>query len=360
MLATLQAAPKGAAAATMPAAISSAYGHAIEQQARVAGGSAIVQRSKQEAVTAINPRLRTKLFTPPRTIQSFFSKPSVKMSKPTPVALPAMASCNATRKMSTRPSGPRLSVTGSGSIDSRCVIAGVSARGLTAPVPLSDVVDLCDSMDAPRGQPPVTTAAARPSESPPACQEPAHGPHHRDRDTNGSVVCKEEVRRCCVEVSSNNAVDGDAACLQHSNVQATVQAQHRSSDASAGVSTAIGKRPRSTDENGVEPLGCGESASKIGAQLQAHGASVLGSQDLNGKEVVVPEVERAEGSRQTKARCLHEGGVSGGALGVKGEGGKAFTRDEILAMGFKRTDVDVALKVTGNDGARAIEYLLTR
>jgi hypothetical protein len=345
----------------MPAAISTAYGHAIEQQARAAGGSAVVQRNKQEAVTAINSRLRTKLFTPPRTIQSFFGKITIKTSKPTPVASLATASCSISRETNMLASGLHLPTTGNRSIDGKCVIARVTAGGLTVPVPLSDVVDLCDSMDAPRGLPPVTTAAVRSSEPQPAHQKPALGPHHGGCDAKGSALCKEEakVRLGGVEVHLNDVAEEHAACLQHSDMQATVQAKPCSSDMTDGGNKASGKRPRSSDENGGEPLGFGERASRIGPQIQGNAAAVLGSQDLNGKEAAAPEVERAEGVRQTKARCLHEG-VSGGALGIKGEGGKAFTRDEILAMGFKRTDVDVALKVTGNDGARAIEYLLTR
>jgi hypothetical protein len=368
LLSALQTAHKGIVTANVPPAIANTYSHALEQQAKsLAGGTVVVQRNKQEAVTAINVRLRSKLFTPPRTLHTFFSKSATKLPKSILTASLATASsetvssaaCGRAPGTNMPACGPHLIAKGQASLLGTGVNARVSGSRLTGPVLISDVVDLCDSMDASQGLPAIAAAACGASASQPAHRDPAHWPSHVDH-MESPMPDREEVE---VHPSGDGtyvggAAVGNAVCQQQTGWQETTQANRASNDGAAHVDTEVdGKLPRSTDENESDPHSTTSDALEIGMELQTHNSDVLSSQDLNGKRLAASRVNGAEDSRPPKMRCLHTDVSCDGAAGNEG---KAFTRDDILNMGFKRTDVDVALKITCNDGARAIEYLLTR
>ena len=387
-LATLQTAAKvGAPVQGASAALASAYGHALAQQAKALPGAGVAQRTYHQEVTPVVPKLRAKLFTPPRTLHSFFSKPAV--------GLAGSQRSAPSKGPSLQPAAPAVGKAAAKRTSQPAQLAKAPVASLTQVAPLSDVVDLCDSLEASKG------AAAATGGAP--CRTDGIAPASSGARQDGSSaapLAALAVAGACAALERPGPADGAASLAEKAGATSTsspaesarqqastkvYSATPTPSRESSEVTALPQKRPRSSDENEgvtapasavatpVEPL---QARSTGGAHVledkdlnEAHARAALPSQAVVGRTTDGGGGSVGPGSKAARAEV--RGGPGRSAVGsaarlwegkpkVERSGGKEFSREEILAMGFRATDVDVALKITRNDGARAIEYLLTR
>jgi UBA/TS-N domain len=152
MLSTLQSAAKAAPGAAGTAGLASVYGHALAKQAEVIESSGTTQTSKREQLTALVPKLRDKLFRPPKTLCTFFgprkgSTGSGDAAADAPRTAGAPAGGTAASK---RPAAISLLQAAPKRAASLVKQRSSGERSLTAEADVGGIVDLCDSLEGPR------------------------------------------------------------------------------------------------------------------------------------------------------------------------------------------------------------------
>eukprot|EP00892_Ulva_mutabilis_P003294 jgi/Ulvmu1/1336/UM011_0064.1 len=462
MLNTIQATLKAqAAAGTRPAGPAAPYAHALEQHAAQFGGAAAAG-TRREAVTPLQPKMRTRLFRKPKTLLSFFSRsPAVTAvtapgARATSTAPPPASACGKGaaaapvsalgKGVKRQSSGKAAAAVGVG-MHAACWSAALGASAPQRPV---EVVDLSEDT-------PVKVARVEPASLDCAVPAARGAVAAVGAGSGGGVLlCKDEPdaeplclpppgavghAACCalaaaaagvkLEVGEAGGAGREAAaadlhaadeggCVEMMAAEDTAQPDAQGHvDLEVGTAAAAdsGVQAEGSQDEGPGAAGCGSgqtaglvrverTAAEPGPNLHAVTSqlperSAAGSVDGprgqdGGREAGIPEAgvavsclgdgsapvrplaEKHEngigavpsgvaaallrGARDVKGRVAGAGVSGVGARGAAEENAAAAgsAAERVLALGFGRTEVGIALKICRGNADRAIEYLLTR
>lgn len=409
MLSNIQATVKAqaTAAGTRPggSAAAASYARALEAQAAQFGGAAAAA-IRHDAVTPLQPKMRSRLFRKPTTLMSFFSRRAAPAAAGVRADAPAPGA--AARK------GQGVKRTSGGAVAGRsckqtCKHACKGTHGAAARA--DDVVDL--SADTPVKVAKVCAGeAAEAAVAALACkEEPDEGPACLPPLAAGaSGGAAEAVKREAGTVAhaageaggwvragagaAVGAVEGGhagrvAGGMDADGLGCTAAGAEAAASAGGRDGAAVGVLAKPVAHRQTHARRLSALASSVTESMEARRGEERGGAAALAGHAVVPSVPRAAAPVQPLAE-KHEngaavarggtaaqaavkdaksrdgdvtaGGVTAGAGPLRPEkgGADAGAAERVLALGFRRTEVDIALKICRGNADRAIEYLLTR
>lgn len=306
----------------------------IEQSEKV-GGLSTTTAAKSEPVTPMQPKLRVKLFRPPKTLKSFFGAKTASNAVKSEGGACAQASgATAPKKLAAKGTiaTEPIKAAGPGASMKRPALQGgkVAANASAAS---GAVIDLSEDSPLKKKAPKLETVR-----------------------TDRLQECK-TTTGTCVSVAAAQHEAQDA----HMATDATAT-EHETSDCGPGARLSGEKAAVHTEAN--LPKDNPDTAMKAGAAA-SHSECI----EQRGLEHVAPA--RSAGAKQPltekrqngpEQKDCHKQKVLGAGRAVKLQLPDSDVGDleAVIAMGFDRTQSRIALKTCGGDANRAIEFLLNR